>query len=436
MNTSTHAEKKSKLQIAFFVMSLCVVLSGYTSAVADEAAAPPEKGWMHLGDGLHRWLRSVPEHGLGDWIGVRSTLAEYGISLEGALIADWASNWHGGTNTNGSSFQNLFIIDLSFDTEVLFGLEGGTIFVEFYNQNGEDPAVDSGDFQGHTNIAADGRTEIAELWYEQFLANGMIRVKVGKVEANAEFAYVDNGGEFINSSMGFSPTIFILPTYPDPAMSVNVFVYPNDNLYMGVGVFDGALQEGKSTGMLGPKTFFDDPSDLFVIGEAGFLWAAGGGELPGRFAVGAWGHTGTFTRFDGGTKEGTTGFYLLVDQTLWNENPGDEEDGQGIGMFFQYGYANPDVSSAEHHVGIGAVWAGALPGRNDDIMGIGATYVRFSDEPGAGFTDEGETTLELFYKVQVLPWASIKPDLQYIFNPGGVDLKDALAGTLRVEVAF
>ncbi|MDB5296736.1 MAG: Carbohydrate-selective porin, OprB family, partial [Phycisphaerales bacterium] len=44
---------------------------------------------------------------------------------------------------------------------------------------------------------------------------------------------------------------------------------------------------------------------------------------------------------------------------------------------------------------------------------------------------------ELFYKVQVTKFFSLKPDLQYIHNPGGVRGRDdALVGTLRLTLSF
>jgi len=381
----------------------------------------PIEEWQHLTD---------------DWSGTRPRLDDQGIVLEASITTDWSSNLHGGTSTNGSAFRNLFLFDVTIDTERLFGHEGGTFFIDFQNHNGENGSDDVGDFQGFANIDSDGRTEVAEFWYEQILFDGQARVKVGKVEANSEFVFADNAGEFINSSMGFSPTVFVLPTYPDPSTSVVVFVYPNDDFYAGVGVFDGAGQEGITTGNRGPKTFLGNPSDLFIIGEAGMNWAAGESELPGRLGVGVWNHNGTFDRFDGGTEDGTTGFYLVFDQTLWQENPDDEDDEQGVGVYFQYGWADPDVSEAEHHVGIGIVCVGGLPGRDNDVCGIGASWVKFSDEAGAGFVDEAETVIELFYKAQILEWVSIKPDVQFIGNPGGSGLKDAVVGTVRVEFVF
>jgi len=377
------------------------------------------------------------QHATDDWFGHRPELDDRGILFEASITTDLSTNFDGGLNTAGNALRSLFNVNLTLDTERLVGWEGGTIFLNFQNHHGADASADDvGDAQAFSNIDADGRTEIAELWFEQVTPDGVLRVKIGKVDTNSEFAYVDNGGEFINSSMGFSPTIFVLPTYPDPAMSVNVFIYPTDGFYAGAGLYDGSLNEGVPTGSRGPKTFFQDPADLFVIGEAGVTWGGDGNNLPGRFAGGGWWHTGTFIRFDGATDEETGGFYLLLDQTLWLENPGDPEDGQGIGLFLQYGYADADVSMIEHHGGGGIAWTGPIAGRDDDILGIGVSTVWFSDEPGASLTDDTETAIELFYKAQILPWVSVKPDIQYITNPGGIGLDDAVVGTLRVEAEF
>jgi porin len=380
----------------------------------------PVDEWQHLTD---------------DWLGARPRLDDHGITFESSATIDWSANMHGGANTEGSAFRHLFNLDLTLDTERLVGWKGGTFFLNFLNQHGEDGSVDVGDAQAYSNIDADGRTELGEVWYEQVCSDDRLRIKIGKVDTNSEFAYTDHGGEFINSSMGVSPTIFVLPTYPDPATSVNLFFKPVERWVLGLGVYDGAGQEGITTGTRGPKTFFGHPSDLFVVGEVGLSWDMRE-NLPGRLAVGVWGHTGTFATFDGGTDSGTTGFYCLVDQRLWQEDPCDEEGEQGFGMFFQYGYANPDASAIEHHVGGGVAWTGLVPSRDYDVAGLGMTAVFFTDEPGAGFTDDHELTIELFYRVRWFEWLSIKPDLQHISNPGGVGLGDALAGTLRVDIDF
>ena len=52
------------------------------------------------------------------------------------------------------------------------------------------------------------------MWLERRLLRDRLRLKVGKADANADFAGVFAGGEFLHSSAGYSPTIQGFPSYP------------------------------------------------------------------------------------------------------------------------------------------------------------------------------------------------------------------------------
>jgi porin len=390
------------------------------------------------------WSRAT-----GDWGGARTRLEELGFSFAGSYVGEWSRPLHNGIDP-ATTYRHLIDVNLTWDLEPLTGLAGATAFADFYTTNGRSGSADVGDAQGFTNLeTARDVDELAELWYQQWLIKDVVRLKIGKVDANTEFAFADNAGEFVNSSFGVSPTVLDMPTYPDPATGVNLFAYPTEWLYAGVGLYDGSLQEGVPTGSRGPGTFFGEPSDLFLIGEVGVTWHIGG-DLHGRLGVGGWHHTGTFDRFDAGVfdpatgattlaprgpDDGASGFYLVTDQAIWRELPTVDDDPQGAGIFLMYGWADPEVSLIEHHVGGGLSWTGLLPSRDEDVLGLGASYVRFSDEPGAGLVEPDELTLEAFYKLQLTSSCSVKPDLQYIIHPGGAG-DDALVGALRLELAF
>ncbi|MEM1356058.1 MAG: carbohydrate porin [Planctomycetota bacterium] len=423
-------------QNAVLVVSTYVIATALTQAYAQ---AP--SGVLAAADQADQADQAAPDSSyvsdvLEDPFGLRSGLAEQGITPGATLIVDVSRNFAGGLHDAGT-FRHLFDFSVLVDLETLAGVEGATILIDFQTQEGQDGSAETGDLQAYSNIDADDFTVLYELWYEQVFADGQLRLKIGKIDVNADFAFVEYGGEFINSSAGFSPTILSMPTYPDPALGVLAFVEPGDgSFFAGAGVFDGATQQGKPTGGRGFGTLFDNPADLFLIAEAGARWTLGDLALPGRVGVGAWHHSGSFARFDGGVEDGTAGFYLVLDQMMYRENPADEADEQGVGLFAQYGWADADVSAIEHHLGLGAQWVGPIPGRDDDVAGLMASAVLLSDEPGAGLTGDAETAIELFYKVQITPRLSVKPDLQYILDPGGVGLDDAWVGTLRIEISY
>ena len=48
-----------------------------------------------------------------------------------------------------------------------------------------------------------------------------------------------------------------------------------------------------------------------------------------------------------------------------------------------------------------------------------------------------ETAFELVWKIQATEWLIVRPDLQWILDPGGdASLDDAWIAALRIELAF
>lgn len=402
-----------------------------------KAQSPTPKSEANGETTLNDWFGGNPiwewEYATGDWNGARTRLEDRGLSIQASYTREWSSVLAGGISRQ-STTRALFDVNATLDFQKMLGWDGATLFVDFYSISGESVSEDAGDFQGLSNLENDAvRDQIGELWLEQVLLDGKLRFKVGKVEANSEFAFVDAAADFINSSAGFTPTIFTFPSYPDPSTAIVVQAFPDERLSLSLGLFDGsAAVDGVPTGHRGPSTFFDDDrsDDYFLIGEAGYTWTLGE-TRDGRIAGGAWHHTGEFTTFDDQDQSGTTGFYAVVEQRLTNR---ENSDDGGWYTFAQLGWADPDVSDAEYFAGAGLTTQGTFPGRDDDAAGAYLSWVGLSDE--AGYSDN-ELALELFYRWQLTPWASVKPDLQVIVNPGGdSDVDNAVVGSIRVEIAF
>jgi porin len=246
---------------------------------------------------------------------------------------------------------------------------------------------------------------------------------------------VESAAEFLNNGVTYTPTLPGVPSYPDTAWSIGLYALPTEQSWLSLALFDGAAQEGVNTGNHGVSSFLGEAGRDFAIAEAGRAWPAEGALPEGRAALGAWHHNGDFDRFDGGTQSGASGIYALFEQGLWREAPGDAGDEQGLDAFLQAGTADADVSDVARHLAAGLAWTGALPGRDADVAGLAATTVAFTDEPGAGYTADHELVLEAFYGVQLREWLSVKPDLQWIADPGGDgSAADAWVFTLRFAV--
>ncbi|MCB9913679.1 MAG: carbohydrate porin [Planctomycetes bacterium] len=383
--------------------------------------APCPQGGSASADSPAWWER---ERLTGDWGGARTDLEEAGVVVEVTLIQDLFLNTTGGVDT-GSAHSRYLELGVGLDLEQLVGVEGATGFLQAYHTAGRGLGAKTGDFQGASNIDSEPVDILAELWWEQHVADGRLRAKVGKFDGNSEFAYTDNGGEFVNSSMGVSPTLFTIPTFPLPAWGALVEACPSDRWCVRLGLLDGAGATGLDTGTHGPSAFSDHPSSAFWIGQVDATW---GDAHPGRLGVGAWLHTASFDRFDGGTEDDATGQFVVLDQHVTTCC------GRELGAFAQLGLADDAVSEVGLHLGAGLVLADAETGEG---FGLGATLVEFTSDPAAGFGEERELAFEAFYRAQPLGWLSVKPDVQYVVNPGGDPaLDDALAVGVRLEWSF
>lgn len=389
-----------------------------TTALADETPSPEAD--------------EAPAHGLfGDLGGWRTQLDERGITFTGSIVFDAHRITSGGIERE-SLGHTLFDANLAFDLDALFGLTEAVLVADAYIVHGQNASDSAGDFQSFSNISTGNVEQLAQLYYEQYFHDQTWRVKFGKADANSDFGAPDSGDDFIHSAAAFSPTTFALATYPNPATAVAASWQPNESWYFGVGAYDGAANAGVATGSHGPSTFFGAPQDMFYIAECGHRWTRGADELAGRASVGIWHHSGEFARFTGGVEHGTDGFYALFDQELARLST--DEAANTLAGFVQFGVADGDVATADLHCGVGIACSG-LGARADDGCGVYVSYVHFSDDAGLG--DSSETACELYYKRQIAPWLVLKPDLQYIANPGGDSaLDDAFVASFRVQLDF
>jgi porin len=403
-----------------------------TAEIKPEPVAPEEVPDWFGGKPYWEWSTAT-----GNWGGVRAWFAEHGLVFSGSYTLDWSSVWSGGVNRRAST-RSLADFNLAIDLEKLAGLTGGDAFVDFYSTDGRGGSYDAGDTHWSSNIQTEENLDqVAEVWYQQWLLERKLRVKFGKVDANSEFAFVNCTDSFLDSAAGISTPIFTLPTYPDPAMGVNIFVYPTPGLYVGFGIYDGATFDGIPTGRNGPATFFSDrrSASWFSIAEMGFTWDNVAGMGGGRLAGGGWHQSADFERFDGGVERGTEGFYLLAEQQLTCTGAPDDAE-HGLFAFARYAWADEDVFAAAQHIGGGLVLKGTLPGRQDDETGVFVSLLVLSDAEGAAYSGN-ETAVELYYRFNLTPFVHLTPDLQWIGNPSGdPTIDDAVVGALRVEVDF
>lgn len=373
-------------------------------------------------------MPSFVDEATGNWGGARSNLAQEGISLHGSIVLEGFNNFMGGLRSREVVGASTIDLSVGLDAGRLVGISGGKLYADLEDHTGEDPSnAITGDLQVFDKLNSPPYLQLFEFWYQQVLFNNLLRVKVGKIDANTEFSVIDYGLPFLNSSTQVTPTVFVFPTTPDPMPAVNLFFTPTSSFYVSAGAFYANMSDKFGDLSGGPEYNQLSKYGGFFILESGYIWRRSSIlPFPGNFKLGFWGHNGTFQRLDNLSQTGTGGLYAMLDQTILAS-----DGGRKVQSFFEYGLTQQTINPVYEHFGAGITWIGPLAIRPADIAGLTAQYAAVA--PEADLPYNFELAVETFYAFKVFRWGSIMPDLQYIAHPGGT-YRNALVATMHLSI--
>jgi porin len=120
---------------------------------------------------------------------------------------------------------------------------------------------------------------------------------------------------------------------------------------------------------------------------------------------------------------------------------------RGLSVFFNATYADRRTSTQDNQIAAGLLYKGPFAFRPADEVGfaVGRTHVnsRVADletqwnqaSPGSVGVQGSEYAAELFYGVHVTRWLDLRPNVQYVVQPGGLarNTNDVIVG-LRLSV--
>ena len=353
------------------------------------------------------------------------------VTAECLYTGEVFNNTRGGLTTKGATrYRGDLAVTLRLDTELADWWQGGEFFVYFQQNHGRTLTphfVGDGQYYSSIDTGNDQDiTQLAEYSYQHTFGEGLASVKVGRQDANENFAFADLGGDFINSSFVTLPNV-PLPTWPYQTLGISSLWQPTSQLRLGGGVYDHGMDHGQWWMSAANR-------GVFVIGQADFQPFADD-ENAGLTLIrcGSWFTTSDTNAVDASAVfDGNFGFYTTLDQMLWTES-GDNE--QGMGAFLQFSWTPSDRNQVDLNYGAGLVYRGLLPDRDSDTLGAGFTVIEFSPTLREQNGQTSENAMELFYKARVRSWLTMQPDLQYIARPNG-NGSDALVAGLRCEIAF
>ncbi|MEO0794638.1 MAG: carbohydrate porin [Verrucomicrobiota bacterium] len=414
---------------ALLVAATCV-----SSAPAQEDNELAVETWL-ISDAFGK--EYFQQNGLtGHWFGWRKDLANHGIHPFATFTGEFLANVDGGIST-GSAWNGIIDFGIELNLESLVGWPGASFFTNTYYFRGNDLSSDYvGDFNGVSNIYTDTDINVFNIFFQQHLFEGKIRMKVGQIAADDDFMVADNADVFVNSAFG-------TPSLESGNIPAPIFPLAAPGAYIHVRAVDGVtLQTAIYAGDAGPVQSNNHGFSWRAGGGAGWAWF---GELGfeyqlvghGELTLGGFYATGEFTSFANGSAENGLGaVYVQIDHNLLDP----KDDPLGLG-FFMRGGATPDDTLATVAASIEAglvvekiIWP-------TDKFGLGVAHTIFADDYLNDSRANGtpvsttETIIEATYEMPLAQWLAIQPDLQYIFDPHYSN-QDALVLGVRAEMVF
>jgi porin len=390
----------------------------------------------------------------GDWGGLRREWQDRGIDFGVNDIAETLSNPAGGFRQL-TIYQGLLDVSLTLDLEKLLNWPAASFYIDGYQISGRGLSRNAiGNLLAVSTIEALPSTRLHDLWLEQAFIDRQASLRIGQIALDDEFYISQYSANFINSTFG-CPDILSTdlpsggPCYPFATPGARVRVAPTTDLTLSAVAFNG------DPAPLGPRNpqVRNSGGTNFLIGEGGWLAMA---ELAYTFdeqpisssklsdvKLGGWYHSASFAdlRHDtvgrsladpastgiAATHQGNFGLYLVMDKMLWRRP---ETATQGLAAFLRVGGAPADRNLISVEVDAGLTFKGLFPGRELDVLGVGASYARIGyarrlDRDEILFTGiqrpirDYETVLEVTYAARIAPWLVLQPDLQLVFHPGG-----------------
>jgi porin len=378
---------------------------------------------------------------LGDLGALRPGLAEQGILLTLAYTGEVLGNVSGGLDT-GSEYQGLLDFMIDADLSKSLGWNGASARLNPMWIEGTGLTRDYvGEISKVSNIDARDEARVFEAWLQQEVLEGAVSLRGGLMAADQEFALTATGALFLNS--GFGALIAAtanepVPVYPLGALGVRLKVEPAPGLYLMGASYEGHPGQ-EYQNQSGMKVRLTDEEGTVTFIETGWVRE---GAYPGAIKAGFVYHSAAFIEHDSGEPEdGHAVVYVLAEQLLFRESPPDVECAEGLTAFVRVGGSEPERSLVTVSVDAGLAYTGLIPGREADVVGLGAVYSDISEDFADTQADpsayDHELTFEATYKIVISRWWSLQPDFQYVIHPGGSDATDdAFVIGMRFDLLF
>ncbi|POA48113.1 porin [Pseudomonas sp. MPR-ANC1] len=409
----------------------------------------------------------------GDWGGERTKLIEQGIDIKADYVGEVGGNLHGGyDNDKTARYADQFGLGVALDLQKLWGWDNTQAKIQLTNRNGYNISNDrvgdprAGTLSSSQEVYGRGHmVRLTQLWIQHQFFDNKLDVKAGYFGEGEDFNTFPCDFQnlaFCGSQVGNWATN-IWYNWPVSQAAIRVKYNINDELYAQIGAYNqnpSQLEHGNGFKLSGSGT-------AGTVLPVELVWSPKVNSLPGEYRFGYYKSTADASdvREDVNglnaaetgdaykTHSSKHGYWFVAQQQLTSHN-GDAT--RGLNIAANATFHDKDTNFIDNYQSVMFVYKGPFDARPKDDIGIGAARIHVNDDvkknaellnASNGVSDydnpvfspirETEYNYELNYGIHVTNWLTVRPNLQYITHPGGVDAVDnALVAGLKIQSTF
>ncbi|EMY7927800.1 carbohydrate porin [Klebsiella aerogenes] len=400
----------------------------------------------------------------GEWGGVRTDLRHRGYDFTLEYSSMTATNISGGYDRDKTlRYSDQYILGIDMDLEKIFGIHDGEFKASLNDRNGRDltqdrlqdpraPVIGS---VVQSNYGRGQTWHATQFWFKKTWQDKKWDLKVGLMPPGEDF---DNSGCFFQnlslcgSLAGHGSGVWY--NTPIGQWGGRIKYALSSALYIQAGGFqynpNYATRHGSfeldGTGHLG----------YMYIVELGHRPTPGATFLPDTWKIGGWYNTAdandvldddngdpyVLTRQAARRHGGRYGGYLYVSQQLTHSG---SQRQNGLNIFGHLAINDKNTATMDYQIQAGIIYKGPFASRPQDFISFGVSKMHANakvarraqlqnqmrgiddyDDPLYVPVRRSEYAAELHYSFHVTPWLTLRPNLQLLAHPGGIEeIKDA-----------
>lgn len=409
----------------------------------------------------------------GDWGGLRTDLYNKGYDINLEYVGEAATNLKGGyDNDKTARYSDQFAVGAQLDLQKILGWHDAEFKITVTERSGRNISNDrigdprTGTLSSSQEVWGRGQTyRLTQMWYKQKFFDGHLDIKAGRFGPGEDFNSFPCDFQnltFCGSQVG-NWTGDIWYNWPVSQWAARVKWAFNPEFFVQIGAFEQNPSElDRENGF---KLSGSGTKGTIIPVEA--VWSPSFQGLPGEYRVGYYkssanandvyeGADGQPQPISGGAfkeHDEKHGWWVVAQQQVTSHN-GDIS--RGLSVFAQATGHAKDTNNIQDYQSVGMTYRGPFDARPKDDLGLAFGRIHVNDRvtdreklenaldgisdydnPNYIPVQKTEYNAEIYYGFHVTNWLTVRPNLQYVKNPGGVDQVDnAIVAGLKVQSKF